>query len=175
MTKHIVGIILFTFIVGTSAVVAGLFDVVTSKAKSVVVKENYRVYKKKKRKKRCRRKRRKPHRVNVEANVAQAVYDKKLNQLTTSLVFSRNLKRSVEVDLHFFVKDEFGTQYLKKETLYASNSNNTYENSFTWFNRLESKENLYVMAKVRNSREKWDYQPGFIPSKATPVLLKSVQ
>lgn len=57
MIKHIVGIVLFTFIVGTSAAIACLFGVVTERTNSVSEHKSYRVYKDKKRKKRCRKKR----------------------------------------------------------------------------------------------------------------------
>jgi hypothetical protein len=60
---------------------------------------------------------------------------------------------------------------LKKETISASSAIKIYENSFAWLNRLESRENLYVIPKVRISRRDWDYQPRFDASKATPVQL----
>jgi hypothetical protein len=171
MTKHIVGIILFSLIVGTSVVVAGFFNVLTTDTNSVTIKENYRVYKKKKRKKRCRKKRR-PREDNFQANISQAVFDKKTNQLTTSWTFQRGSNGSRDLDLHFYVKDEFGTQYLKKETITVNADQNIYENSFDWLNRLESRNNLYIVPKISKSNDNWDYRPGINSSNSVPVLLK---
>ncbi len=175
MTKHIVGLIIFTLIVGTSVVIAGLFGYSSAPDTYTFTEhhDNHRVFKKKKRKKRCRKKRRKHRTENIEAKISQAVFDKNTNQLTTNLVLTDDVIYG-DVDLHFFVKDEFGTQYLKKETISVS-SNGVYENSFAWLNRLESRENLYVIPKFKVSRRSWDYQPRFDVSKATPVTLLTAE
>lgn len=53
MTKHIVGLIIFTLIVGTSAILAGLFSYGTSTKSFTTTNysDSYRVYKKKKKEK----------------------------------------------------------------------------------------------------------------------------
>jgi hypothetical protein len=168
MTKHIVGLIIFTLIVGTSAVIAGIFSYITTKPNvdTVTVYEDSGVYK---RKKRCRKKR-KPRPREISATVLQATFDAAGKKLTTEIFVSETDVES-DLELHFFVKDAYGTQYLKKETITVSSEENLYENSFGWLNRLESKENLYIVAKVKRAYSRWDYQPRFDAEKATPVLI----
>ena len=175
MTKHIVGLIIFTLIVGTSVVVASLFGASHAPKTYNCDKYNvkHKVYKKKKRKKKRRHEKR-HKRGHYAANMTQAIFDKGSNQLTTSLDFKNESFEGV-VDFHFFVKDEFGTQYLKKETIKASSTQSVYENSFSWLNRLESRENLYVMPIAIYSNRNLDYQPRFDVSRATPVLLKMAE
>ncbi|MCB1025291.1 MAG: hypothetical protein KDB79_12920, partial [Acidobacteria bacterium] len=81
MTKHIAGIILFTFIVGTSAAIAGLFYVTPQKVRVFSSYDNYDHCKRKKRKKRHRR----PRFISESpANfmVTDAVLDKETGYLT---------------------------------------------------------------------------------------------
>lgn len=175
MTKHIVGLIIFTLIVGTSAIIAGLFGYVTTSEKTSVqtYNEDYRSYKKK-RKKRCR-KHRKPRPKEVSAMVSQAVFDETNKNLTTEIAFENFFESEGEIDLHFFVQDGFGIQYLKRETIKVSSYENVYENSFGWLNRLESRENLYVVAKFKPDVES-DYSMEFFDGKnATPVLVKAAE
>ena len=169
MTKHIVGLIIFTLIVGTGAVIAGLFSSVTAPdADSVTVYKDSGVYKKK-RKKRCRKKR-KPRPREISATVLQATFDQAAKKLTTE-IFVNDTDVEGDLELHFFVRDAYGTQYLKKETIAVSSEENLYENSFGWLNRLESKKNLYIVPQVKDSSSRWDYQPRFDAEKATPVLI----
>lgn len=170
MTKHIVGLLIFTLIVGTSAVIAGLFGYASApEADSVTVSETYRVYKKKKRKKRCRKKRPRPR--EVAATVVQATFDESGRTLTTEVVLGT--PETADLELHFFVSDAYGTQYLKKETIVISSSETLYENSFGWLDRLESKENLYVVARPRPASRGWDYPPEFDAALAVPVLVRN--
>jgi len=175
MTKHIVGLIIFTLIVGTSAIIAGIFGYMTTPgADSVSVSDNL-LYRIESRRHRCGRKRRKPRKPRpreISATVTQATFDEASRTLTTAIDFSDSDLFDGDLELHFFVKDAYGTQYLKKETISVSDAKSVYENTFGWLNRLESRENLYVIAQVKSSDDRSDYQPSFDSGKATPVLIK---
>lgn len=173
MTKHIVGLILFTFIVGTAAVVSGLFGNTPTPKKYTVVKSNdkYRVYKKKKRKKRCRKKRR-HHHPKLEATVSQALFDNSSNKFITSIKFKNNRYSERDVDLHFFVKDRHGERYIKTETIAVSTYQKQYVNSFKWMKNFGSRENLYVVPTAKTLNDGWTIPPSFNVNKATPVILK---
>ncbi|NNE66364.1 MAG: hypothetical protein HKN33_07335, partial [Pyrinomonadaceae bacterium] len=67
MAKHIVGLIIFTLIVGVSVIVRGVTDYTTS----VSVSKNYKLYKKKKkRKKRKKRRHCRPHKRSYSPNLS---------------------------------------------------------------------------------------------------------
>lgn len=174
MTKHIVGLILFTFIVGTAAIVSGLFGNTPISKKYTVVKINdkYRVYKKKKRKKRCRKKRRHHHSPKLEATVTQALFDNSSNKFITNLKFKNDRYFERDVDLHFFVKDRHGERYIKTETIVASSGKQQYVNSFKWMKNFGSRENLYVIPTAKTLKDGWTIPPSFNVDKATPVILK---
>ncbi len=172
MTKHIVGLILFTFIVGTSAIIAGLFYEVP-KANSIKVKKNYYyTYKKKKKKKRCRKYRRSSAEI-VSVNLSQAIFDSSANRLTAKIKYEDSWDSSGVVNLHFFVKDKYGTRFLKTERLYASTAMDKYTKILDWMGRLDSRENLYVIPQVQSDNYDITGYPKFNQFKATPILLKA--
>lgn len=171
MTKHIVGLVLFSFIVGTSAFVAGLVygpseSAVTEAKKSLEMSVDKR--KKRKRKKRCH-----PHRRTNDyigsATVTGAVYDANARMLTTTFSFSRGVPENFDLDLHFYVRDNYGTRYLTTETLSASSWTSNYENPFGWIDRFEQTEDLYIIPRVKTLDEGWTLPPSFNLSESVRV------
>ncbi len=168
MTKHIAGIILFTFIVGSSAVIAELFYQ-TPEANIITVRENYTVYKKKKRKRRCRKQR--PRNENAEVKLSAAIFNSDSNRLTTFVDYENEWDSYGEVDLNFFVNDKYGIRFLKTERIYVSSAMDRYTKILDWMGRLDSRENLYVIPQIHNDEyDKWS-SPIFNEHKAIPVLL----
>jgi hypothetical protein len=172
MTKHIVGLILFSFIVGTSAFVAGLFY--SSSADSVSERSfmfgRYDGDCKK------RKKRRHPHFARtmtgpLDAYLTSAAFDPVSEKFSATTLFTRGTPEEFNLDLHFFVRDEFGTRFIKTETLSASSWTNNYEDGFAWLTRFPQKDKLYVMAEVRPLDEESVVAPPFDPGSATPVKL----
>jgi hypothetical protein len=168
MTKHIAGIILFTFIVGSSAVIAGLFYQVPD-ANVITVRENYTVYKTKKRKRRCRKQR--PRNENAGVNLSAAIFNSDSNRLTTFVNYENESDSYSEVDLNFFVNDKYGIRFLKTERIYVSPDANKNTKIMDWMGRLDSRENIYVIPQIHNDEyDKWS-SPTFDEYKAIPVLL----
>lgn len=173
MTKHIAGIILFTFIIGSSAVIAGLFTEIPQ-TNRVIVRENYKVYKKKKKRKRnnCRHKR-KSYSTSSKVNLSQVVFDEDSNKIIARMDYDNSRKTYGKVNLHFFANDKYGTRFLKTERIYVSNDESVYTKKMEWIGRLSSFENLYVIPEVRNSRTEPWVTPSFDIIKAKPVLAKN--
>jgi hypothetical protein len=177
MTKHIVGLILFSFIVGTSAFVAGLFynasgDSVTERTYTFGGFDSDC----KKRKKRKRPPHRHPHFANsvsesLDAYVTSATFDSVSDKFIATTLFTRGTPEEFNLDLHFFVRDEFGTRFIKTETLSASSWTNNYEDEFDWLTRFPQKDDLYVMAVVRPLEDDSVLAPAFDLTKATPIRL----
>ncbi|MEZ5425217.1 MAG: hypothetical protein R2747_03025 [Pyrinomonadaceae bacterium] len=185
MTKHIVGIIIFSFIVGTSAVIGSLFYTVPGPdSVSVTETDNY-VYKKKK-KRRCRRKKRRPRQeLNGEATIKiqQAVFNQATRKLDTRILLERedDSTEAVDVALHFFVSDKYSTRHLATEFISvspqlfgATEKGQRFSNSFSWLTDLQTRENLYVMPEVVGDRNSYlKNPPTFNPFEATAILLNS--
>jgi hypothetical protein len=118
---------------------------------------------------------------SASVKVAQAFFDVKTNRLETQFAIERadESTESVNVVLQFFVYDDFGVQHIADEFVSLNPNfdmgdvavtNNT--SSFKWLSNLQSRENLYVIAKATNSpRDQYD-PVDFDPSEATAVLLK---
>ncbi len=173
MTKHIAGIILFTFIVGTSAVIAGLLYSPEHKSRAFVFyNDDYsRCRKKKKRRRKPRRMRFVRHDQNVAIN--QAVFDTTTNLFAVSHADQNDLRRGRILVYHFYVKDENGTRHVRSERV----SNRAYApnvvNDFIWLANRTSRENLYVAAEIKGKRSVWNIAPKFENSGAVPVLIKN--
>lgn len=185
MNKHIIGLIIFSFIVGMSAIIAALFVPMPQMPKldSVKVSESndyiYRgnTY--------CKKKKRKPRPKDyselASAKVSQAVFDLNKKQLDTQFTIERgdDSTETVKVALHFFVNDRFGVQHIKTEFVtltpnfdIGDKAITTKTSSFKWLNNLESRENLYVIAEVvTDSYNYKHYAPVFDSYEATAVLL----
>jgi hypothetical protein len=176
MTKHIAGLILFTFIVGTSAVVAGLFYEAPSKTRSFSIRKDYRSYKRKRRKRRCR-KHRKPRIVErglAGAELKQALFDQSTGLLTASHGSGTALNdgRRGTLVYHFYVKDEFGTRHIRSERVWGAFEGSKVISDFEWLSNRNSNENLYVASEYKDFRSFWKIAPKFDESNAVPVLIK---
>ncbi len=178
MTKHIAGIILFTFIVGTSAVVAGLFFETPHRYRSFSAKHNYSGYKRKKRRKRRCRKHRKPKAYsNVRLN--QAVFEMRTGELRTSVSFGDALYseegETPTFYYHFYTLNEMGSNYLGSERIgqgaqFVTGMRDRFVRTshLGWLSDRIADGEVYII--VRNVPD----QPfGFDVSKATPILIKN--
>lgn len=171
MTKHIAGIMLFTFIVGTSATIAGLVYVAPQKVTQFSSYDNNDYCKRKKKRRHRHRKPQKPGMEDVgPANfmVTDAVLDKTTGYLTT-YHYVKNVESLPEGKAfvyHFFVKDESGTQYLKSERVWTGLGSPRLVSSFDWLSNIDRDENLYVMSGFTMN------PPEFDSSLAVPVLIK---
>lgn len=172
MTKHIIGLIIFSFIVGTSAFVAGFFYGSPDTAVDSVY-ERYsekRKKRKKKRKKRCH-----PHKFhnhgNASATVKSAVYDSNTGRLNTTFEFSEGTPEEFLLELQFYVLDEYGKRYIKTETVNGSSWTHNYEDSFDWIERFEQVDKLYVKASVLTKDERWTSPPDAYGTGLVPVTV----
>ena len=186
MRKHIVGFIIFNFIVGTSLIVAAFFYQ-KPKFESVVItpvtSETYT--------RSCWKGKSRFINNTTSAKVTQAIFDSKTQELKTELFVQADDEKSLkttEVALHFFVKDGNSTRYLATENLTNRNGvmkdsfdMSDYKNmkatflvnsSYEWLDDLESRENLYVVPEIiQNAPLYDDYTPEFDELNATPVTL----
>ncbi len=181
MTKHIVGLILFSFIVGTSAFVAGLFYGTSDRIASSEIYSRFDRYagERKKRKKRKCPPHRHPHFEKFwgqsrDVNLVDAAYDSNSQKFNATALFSRGTPEEFNLDLHFFVKDEFGTRFIKTESLAASAWTNNYEDEFDWLTRFPQRGELYLMAQLRPLDDDTVLAPVFEASKATPLEITSL-
>lgn len=183
MNKHIIGVIIFSFIVGTSAIVASFFvKIPPLPTVEPVAGFNDFVYRSEKNCKGKKRKHRpKSYDQSASVKVTQAVFDAKLKRLDTQLMIERSDEstESVDVVLQFFVSDDFGVQHIAEEYVtlnpnfdmgdVAVTKNNS---SFKWLNNLQSMSNLYVIARATNGKRDVYNPVEFDSSTATAVLLK---
>ncbi len=183
MGKHIVGFIIFSVIVGVTAFITSFFVKMPPMPALDPVSENgLYAYQGDRH---CKRKKRSPPPKAVDqiasVKVKQAFFDAKLRRLDTQFAIERadESTESVNVVLQFFVYDDFGVQHIANEFV-SLNPNfdigdvavTNKSSSFKWLNNLQSRENLYVIAKATNdSRNRFD-SVDFDPSEATAVLLK---
>ncbi|HUF04201.1 MAG TPA: hypothetical protein VMM38_08495 [Aridibacter sp.] len=173
MTKHIIGLIIFSFIVGTSAFVAGFFYGSPDTAvESVYERYSETRKKKKKRKKRCR-----PHRFHdhstASATIKSAVYDTHTGRLKTTFEFSEGTPEEFLLELQFFVLDEDGQQYIRTNTVRGSSWTLNYENSFDWILRFEQVEDLYVKAIILSKDEGWTSPPDAYGTGLVPLVVRN--
>ncbi len=176
MTKHIAGLILFTFIVGTSAVITGLFYSTPDRMVAFSYSNERNSCSKRK------RRHRKPKRPRV---FADKVFSTGLNQAvfdtSTGLLMVSHEVRAVPEDetrsmlvYHFYVKDEYGTRHVKSEKIWSGIESSSVLNGFQWLSNRNSKENLYIGSEYRDYRDKsWRIAPKFEDSNAVPVLIKN--
>ena len=186
MNKHFIGLIIFSFIVGMSAIIASLFIQMPQMPKIEAVKvseSNDYVYRGNTH---CKKKKRKPRPKNyselASAKVSQAFFDLNKKQLDTQFMIERanDSTETVNVALHFFVNDRFGVQHIATEFVtlapnfdIGDKAITTKISSFNWLNNLESRENLYVMPEViKNSDTYKNYPPIFDSFEATAVLTR---
>ena len=174
MIKHIAGFIIFTFVIGTSALIAALLNPVQQTVRSVKVSRGYDHYSSRKRcKKKRKRKRRKARFTRLRSMaLTQAVYDSKNDIFETSLdVRGISPRRSGSIYFHFYVKDESGIEHLGSERVATRLRARNVVKTIDWLKYVESFDNVYVMAEFRNRRSSGQV-PVFDASKAVPVLTK---
>jgi len=186
MKKHLFGFALFSLIVGATAFVYAMFNVV--RVDEVPAPSYYQTYSPStscwKMKKDLRESRLDSPKIN------QAVFNLKTQQLNWELVTPTTYST---IALHFFVKDENGSRYITSEnintisnrgklnyTATASSENGKSEiinitSSYEGLDDLDSYENLYVIAESAQASRYSDkrYQPKFDAARATPVLIDS--
>jgi len=165
MAKHIIGLILFSLIVGTSVFVAG----VSNYSSSVDVAKSYRLISKKKKKRRRRKRRCRPHHRSVTVSVNQVSFNRNSEVLSAS--FDPSRYGNGVVKLHFFAKDSHGTRFLKTEHMpYAGEGIESFKET-SWLSRIDRQQNIYVMAEVSRYPRTWSHQPDFDHGRATPLLI----
>lgn len=174
MTKHIIGLLLFSLIVGTSAGVAGFFNTAPERVKSFTIKGDYAVYKRRKRRRRCRRRR--PRSAEAAAlKISNAMFNMETGILTVLPVKRyEDGKESRSVIYHFFSKDQFGARRVRSERVWIkqnSSFNSSYiRKRFGWLARPISRENLYLIVESSNSLN-WREAPKFDERAAVPIIV----
>lgn len=178
MLKHLVGFVIFSFVVGMSLFISGFFYEIPS-SDSVYVYE-------------------KPETISGERSfyprtfqrtespylkLNQAVFSWKTKQLDTSFEMKPEYADSkyVVVKLRFFAKGADEMRYLATEDITVMSDFDEYGvpvwnavSSYLWLDNLRDSENLYVI-----SDEDFEFQKGetgkiissFIESKAFPVII----
>ena len=183
MNKHIIGLIIFSFIVGMSAIIASFFIPMPQMPKidSVSVSEsNEYIYRGSTS---CKKRKPRPKDYShlASAKVSQAVFDLNKKQLDTQFTIERAdaSTETVKVALHFFVNDRFTVQHIKTEFItlapnfdIGDKAMTTKISSFRWLTHLESHENLYVMSEVVTDSDNYKKSaPVFDSFEASAVLL----
>lgn len=176
MTKHIIGLALFSFIVGVSAIVYALFNVPEIVPVYEVINISAPQYAPVKRTG-CKMNR--ASKINA-IEIKQAVLDLQTKQFSWELATP---DIDEQIALHFFSKDSSGTRYITTEYINNTFSYNgilRYSSSYNWLNKRKSHENLYVTAQfeseLTNYNEPHQYhintsQPKFDARKATAVTI----
>lgn len=182
MKRHIIGLIIFGFIISVTAVIASFFvKMPPIPVLEPVFESRDFVYSGGKH---CPGKRKKPRPkesgILTSVKVTQAVFDVKKKQLDTQFLIERGDEaiETVNVALHFFVYDQFGVQHIADEFV-TLNPNFDMGDvaiskniaSFKWLTNLESRENLYVISVVTDKPGNRLNPPEFNSSEATAVLL----
>jgi hypothetical protein len=168
MKKHFLGFALFSFIVGTAAVVYAMFNVVNVEEVTV---PNYSTYSPTKS---CWKMKRQPRESYVGSpTIKQAIFNLRTRQLRWEISAPET---DSKIALHFFIKGENGTRYIN--SVLAPTYGYEYgtikaTSSYLWLDNLESYENLYVTAEPvsTNAYKNNNFQPKFDQSKATAVLV----
>lgn len=173
MTKHIIGLTVFSFIVGVSAIVYALFNVPEIVPVSEVITTSAPHYSMKNS---CRTKSKsyKNHSIKIK----QAVLDLQTKQFSLELATP---DIDEQIALLFISKDSNGTRYITTEYVnntFAHNGVLRYSSSYNWLNKRKSHENLYVLAifesdTVQTRTESIDNElpPNFYLDKAVPVTV----
>lgn len=178
MKRHILGLALFSSIVASAIFVSWLFYNAPAPAVAPVGQEEV-VFSKSKTN--CWKDAPKANAGGVSrVKVVQAVFNQRTNQLETELQVDGKIPAGawVGVNLHFFEKEAGGTRYLTSESLSVlteSDSEKTAAHSvissFEWLDRLDSRENLYVVAERVGGFGRKVEPSGFDAANARPVLL----
>ncbi len=174
MNRHIFGFILFSLIVGVSAIIYNFFFAPLAAIQPVYVFENQTQPRNYFHSEKFKR----PGKTNAE--VVQAVFDQNTSQMDVDLFLDRknNSMDEVAVRLDFFVKDGIKTRFLASEEIllpqfdFDNESTESVTLSYEWLNDLESVENLYVVPQtIRNADSYSETTPRFDKANAMPVTV----
>jgi hypothetical protein len=176
MTKHVAGLILFSFIVAASGIIAFVFAEIPQPEKTVQF--NVPRFESKMR---CDKSNHDSfENSNALVKVAQSVFNERTGLLDTDLFIKRKdaSTKSVSVALHFFVKDLKGARYLATENYYFKpdfDSRNEAtvaipSRSYGWLDNISSQENLYVIADAEMQSDYKKYKSSFDENKATAII-----
>lgn len=169
MKKHYFGFALFSFIVGTAAVIYAMFNVVN--VEEVPVPSYSATYSPSKS---CWKMKRELRESNIGSPIIrQAIFNLKTKQLKWELAAPET---NSKIALHFFIKDENGTRYINSvlaPTFGYEYGTMKATSSYLWLDNLESYENLYITAEPVSSGayKNKNFQPKFDASRATAVLV----
>lgn len=180
MNQNVVGVILFSVIVGIAIFVSEYFAPIPAPLpvyeRPVTVDNKYS----------CSHRSRTVINQSIPVGVAdikvvQAVLNPQANVFNAEFLIKKENPRTeaVGIALHFFVKNGRTTQYLATETITVvpdfdsrGNATDDVTASFKWLNNFEQRNNLYVIAEPSSNYNKSkDLEPIFDESKATSVLL----
>lgn len=170
MKKHLLGLALFSFILGTTIFVYSMFNVFNiQEVAAPNYSPNYS------RPTSCWNMKRKVNRWNSNSPIVrQAIFDSKLKQLNWELDTSGV---NTPIVLKFFIKDEKGTRYINS-ILVPSDAyrNDSFSaTSFYELKNLKSYENLYVVPEPvsfgEQGNKKFSFSMDFNADRATPVLV----
>jgi hypothetical protein len=177
MKKHIIGLTLFSIIVGTAIFIYGMFNVVNVEEEVFVI-TNTQTYPTTKS---CRKFKEELKDSNLnKLMVKQAVLNLQTKQFNWELA-TPDIDEPIA--LHFFSKDGNGTRYITSEQINNKFSHNgilRYSSSYNWLNKRKSYENLYVIAQFKSDAVNYSenyqvygnkFQPKFDASKATAVTV----
>lgn len=164
MKKHILGLTLFSFIVGTTAFIYAAFfrfvpDVTV--AETPLSAPMYSAEKTS-----CWKMKRKTKADSIKVNIA--VFNLQSRKFHWEIIASRN---DAIIALHFFSKDGKVTRYVNTEMVNARLTQDgvlKFNNTYQWINELKSLDNLYVIAEYESEISR---HPNFDAAKATAVTL----
>ena len=179
MKNHFIGLLIFSFIISASAMVAFWLAPLPQIApvetfeKTAPRFEGYGG---------CKRKRRKPRDAgNASVKILQANLSEFTHKLTTNFDIRRadGETETVGINLNFYIKDGSQTKFLKRETVwlspaFGSNDEATHQllSSFEWLNRIGDKENLYIIPEIVNGFESNQIPTEFDANQATAVTIE---
>jgi len=169
MKKHIIGFALFSFIVGTTAFIYAMFNIV--RVVEVPAPTYSQTYSSKT--SGCKMKRQLRESNFGSPVIEQVVFNLKTKQFSWKLAAPET---DLPIALHFFVKDDNGTRYITTEQEMSSSlrdENLSFTGSYLPLDNLDSDANLYVIAEFVPTSRRYNknFQPKFDASRATAVSL----
>lgn len=174
MKQHLIGLTLFSFIVGTAAVIYAVFNVpeiqpvheIVSTPPAIPAERTY-----------CNMKKLSPFK---SLEIKQAVLDADTKEFNWELAVPQ---RDEMIELLFFVKDGKGTRFLANEKVHSRSARKgvlRFQNSYPWLNSRKSYENLYVIARFESDAVNYEenfevkgnrFEPRFDAAQATAVTV----
>ena len=180
MKKNIIGLAVFSLIVGIAVIIESAFFVPEqSDYLAVAVNKEYLPAKETS----CRRIRRRisetsemQNRQSEKLSIKQAVLNLHTKQIDWEMTVPHNNPLFV---LHFFVKDDQGTRYIASEVgpgMFGNDADTSkmeFTSSYLWLDTLGAYQNLYVVPEQLSFSEyrSSDFSPEFDKNTAVPILL----